>query len=369
MPRLSTIQAAAIVASVLLYASAIAANPAHVHVAGPLQSQPQPSAPATGALKSGALVDILERKGFWAHVRGGAQTGWLKLGRLSVDSGGSGNEIAALASGRTGSNNVVSASGGRGLDATDLARATPDTASVAALVRSAASEAAAEQFAKSGRLKTRHIGYMRESASDTRRVRDERKQAPRFNPCVNPGGACDRRRAGLAQAQSLSDLLGKPSKDNQPDLGGILGQVKDLTGGQSANDEARSGETIAATVFGAARPWRNPSIQSYVNLVGRNLARQVERKDVQWRFAVLDTPSINAMAFPGGIVVVTRGLYALLASEDELAAVLAHEIAHVNRRHQWKVIQQQKLVALAGDAVTRGDPGARPRWWRTSAPS
>jgi predicted Zn-dependent protease len=164
-------------------------------------------------------------------------------------------------------------------------------------------------------------------------------------------------------AQSFPDLgsIGKSgsSKDSTlpGGLGGILGQVKDLTGGQSADDEARSGETIAATVFGAAPPWRNPAAQSYVNLVGRNLARQVERKDVQWRFAILNTPSINAMAFPGGIVVVTRGLYALLTSEDELAAVLAHEIAHVNRRHQWKVIQQQKLVALAGDAVTRGDPG------------
>ena len=160
-----------IVASVLFYAGAAAGNPAHVRVAGPLQSQPLPSAPAAGAVKTGALVDIVERKGFWAHVRSGALTGWLKLSRLSVDSGGSGSEIVALASGRTGSNNVVSASGGRGLDATDLARATPDNASVAALARSAASEAAAEQFATSGRLKTRHINYMRESkaAGDTRR--------------------------------------------------------------------------------------------------------------------------------------------------------------------------------------------------------
>jgi len=162
----------------------------------------------------------------------------------------------------------------------------------------------------------------------------------------------------LAHAQ-FPDLssLGKstPGKDN--DLGNVLGQLKELAGGQSADDEARSGEAIAARVFGAAPPLRNSAMQSYVNLVGRNLARQVERKDVQWRFAILDTPSVNAMAFPGGIVVVTRGLYARLASEDELAAVLAHEIAHVNRRHQWKVIQQQKLIALAGDAVTRGDPG------------
>jgi predicted Zn-dependent protease len=166
---------------------------------------------------------------------------------------------------------------------------------------------------------------------------------------------------GLAHAQSfpLPDLGGKSSKDSPlpGGLGDIFGQVKELAGGQSSEDETRSGDAIAATVFGAAPAWRNKAAQSYVNLVGRNLARQVERKDVQWRFAILDTPSINAMAFPGGIVLVTRGLYTLLATEDELAAVLAHEIAHVNRRHQWKVIQQQKLIALAGDAATRGDPG------------
>jgi predicted Zn-dependent protease len=161
-----------------------------------------------------------------------------------------------------------------------------------------------------------------------------------------------------AQAQFPLDLGGvKSGKNGQLDLGGIIGQVKDLAGGQSADDEARSGDAIAATVFGAAPPWRKPAAESYVNLVGRNLARQVERKDVRWRFAILDTPSINAMAFPGGIVVITRGLYALLGSEDELAAVLAHEIAHVNRRHQWKVIQQQKLVALAGNAVASSDAG------------
>lgn len=169
---------------------------------------------------------------------------------------------------------------------------------------------------------------------------------------------------GLAHAQSFSlpDLGGltkSGSGKTSPlpsGLGDAVSQVKDLTGSQSADDEASSGAVIAAPVFGAAPPWRNPAVQSYVNLVGRNLARQVERKDVLWRFAVLDTPSINAMAFPGGIVVITRGLYALQTSEDELAAVLAHEIAHVNLRHQWKVIQKQKLIALAGNAVARNDP-------------
>jgi hypothetical protein len=123
-------------------------------------------APATGSVKAGTLVDIVQRKGFWAQVRSGAQIGWLKLGRLSLDSGGSAREIAALASGRTGSNNVVSASGGRGLDAADLARATPDAAAVSAL--SAASEAAATQFARSGGLKTRQIDYIREPKTTMR---------------------------------------------------------------------------------------------------------------------------------------------------------------------------------------------------------
>ena len=135
------------------------ASPAHVRVAGPLQSQPTTTAPATGNVKAGALVDIVARRGFWAQVRGGSGAGWLKLSRLSLDSGGGAAQIAALASGRTGTGNVVSASGGRGLDAADLASATPDNAAVAAL--SGASESAAAQFAAAGKLKTRAIAYLR----------------------------------------------------------------------------------------------------------------------------------------------------------------------------------------------------------------
>jgi uncharacterized protein YraI len=160
LPRFNFIHAAALAACALFHAGTAMADSAHIRVAGPLQSQPLPAAPVTGTVKAGVAVDIFQRKGFWAHVRGGTQTGWLKLDRLSMGGGGSGGDIAALASGRTGSNNVVSASGGRGLDATDFAKATPDPASVSALSRVAASEAAAAQFAASGRLKTRHIDYM-----------------------------------------------------------------------------------------------------------------------------------------------------------------------------------------------------------------
>lgn len=158
MPRLNR---SAVLFAALLFCGPAAADPAHVSVAGPLQAQPLASAPSVGAIKAGTAVNIIARKGFWAQVKGGPLTGWLKLGRLSLDGGGgSGADIAALASGRTGSGNLVNASGGRGLDATDFARATPDTAAVTALSRSAASEAQAANFAAAGKLKTRQMSYV-----------------------------------------------------------------------------------------------------------------------------------------------------------------------------------------------------------------
>ena len=170
MRLLKSVQATIVVAA-LLCAGAAMAEPAKVRTAGPLQAQPLAAATSTGSVKAGTTVDILQRKGFWARVKSGAQTGWLKLSRLSLGSGVSGNEIAALASGRTGSGNVVSASGGRGLDAADFERATPDSAAVAALSRTAASEAAAEKFARSGGLKTRKIDYIRAPKTNTRSQR------------------------------------------------------------------------------------------------------------------------------------------------------------------------------------------------------
>lgn len=160
LPNSPSMRAAMLLAGLVFFACDAGAGPAHVRTTGPLQSQPAPKAPVAGTIKAGTPVEIFERKGFWAHVRGKSETGWLKLDRLSLDSGDKANQIAALASGRTGSNNVVSASGGRGLDAANLASASPDAKAVAALADIAASERAAEQFARKGGLVTRRIDYL-----------------------------------------------------------------------------------------------------------------------------------------------------------------------------------------------------------------
>lgn len=79
--------------------------------------------------------------------------------------------------------------------------------------------------------------------------------------------------------------------------------------------------------------YNNPAVQSYVNALGQRLAAQSHRKQLKWHFTVLDTPTINAFALPGGYVYVTRGIMAYLDSDADLAGVVGHEIGHVTARH------------------------------------
>ena len=68
---------------------------------------------------------------------------------------------------------------------------------------------------------------------------------------------------------------------------------------------------------------------------------------------MIDSRDVNAFAAPGGYIFVTRGLYALLQSEAELAGVLAHEIGHVIRQHHLKILQQSRLLDLGGKLLAK----------------
>ncbi len=97
--------------------------------------------------------------------------------------------------------------------------------------------------------------------------------------------------------------------------------------------EIRVGREVAARILSRHSLYQDQELQRYVNLLGRGLALQGDRPDLDFYFAVLDTEQVNAYAAPGGYVFVTRGALALMEDEAELVAVLAHEIAHVNARH------------------------------------
>ncbi|MHB1292110.1 MAG: M48 family metallopeptidase, partial [Sulfuricella sp.] len=93
-------------------------------------------------------------------------------------------------------------------------------------------------------------------------------------------------------------------------------------------------------------------MQKYVDQMGRWLALQTERPDLNWHFGVLDSPNINAFAAPGGYIFITQGLLLKLRNEAELAGVLAHEIAHVLRRHHLNAIQKNARVGIVADVLS-----------------
>lgn len=135
----------------------------------------------------------------------------------------------------------------------------------------------------------------------------------------------------------------------------IIDSVKNVGKATQEIDEKQEieiGQDMAARLLGAAPLLDHPRAQRYVNDVGRWLASQTERPDLPWRFGVLDAPQLNAFAVPGGTIFLTRGLVQSMKSEAELAGVLAHEIAHVVKKHHLNAIQKSAQAALAGDALT-----------------
>lgn len=87
-------------------------------------------------------------------------------------------------------------------------------------------------------------------------------------------------------------------------------------------------------------------LQSYVQGLGMNLARDSERPDLPWSFSVLDDPTPNAFAFPGGPIFVTRGMMGLMRNEAELASVLGHEIGHVTARHSVAMMTRAQVAQI-----------------------
>jgi predicted Zn-dependent protease len=128
----------------------------------------------------------------------------------------------------------------------------------------------------------------------------------------------------------------------------------------SEQEELKVGREVAANLLGAAPLVNDGALQRYVNNVGRWVSLQGERKDLPWRFGVIDSNDINAFAAPGGYIMITRGLYQRLNDETELAGVLAHEVAHVLKRHHIDLMRKQALIAEGGKAAEKaaGDENA-----------
>lgn len=115
----------------------------------------------------------------------------------------------------------------------------------------------------------------------------------------------------------------------------VAGAAQRATAEITPRQEYYIGRAVAATILKQYRPWNHPAANAYVNKVGQSLALVSDAPQTfgGYHFLVLDSPEINAFAAPGGLILVSRGLLACCGSEDELAAVLAHEISHVQLKH------------------------------------
>jgi hypothetical protein len=130
-----------------------------------LRAEANEQSATAGNVSAGTKFDVLERKGFWVKLKAGNATGWAKLSALNLDQGSSGagsagSVLGGLASGRTGSGNIVSSAGTRGLSAEELKAAKPDMEAVAQVKRQAAAVPAATSYAQTAGLKLRQIEYL-----------------------------------------------------------------------------------------------------------------------------------------------------------------------------------------------------------------
>lgn len=253
-----------------------------------LRAEPLPTALVVGRAQAGERVSARERRGFWRRVelRSGL-TGWVRISSVRLFAPGPAAGLAAVASGRDATNNVVLVSGTRSMlghnapfDRTTILAATADPAVMRSLSSVSYDAATRARFVASGSLVPRKI------------------KLPGPSP-IDPSVA-------------------------------------------SAVDPRLAQDEIAAALFGVAKPITENSIQAYVNQVGQWVVSRIGG-GMQWRFVIVESPSIISFALPGGLVIVSSGLYRLLTTEDELAAVLAREIAHARRGHHLKNLRQPSI--------------------------
>ena len=147
--------------------------------------------------------------------------------------------------------------------------------------------------------------------------------------------------------------------------------------GVTVTDEEKMARSFLKVIYRQYEFIDDPDITDYVSKIGNRIVAGLEKPLFNYHFYVIKTDPYNAFAIPAGYIFINSGLLMAMDDEDELAGILAHEIAHVNARHISQKIERSKKIgwarmagmvagalmgiAGAGDAaqaVTRGSAGA-----------
>ena len=122
----------------------------------------------------------------------------------------------------------------------------------------------------------------------------------------------------------------------------------------SQNDEAQIGRAIMRDIRASGQLVEDPLVNEYINEIGSRVAAQTNDDGVNFTFFVIEDPRINAFALPGGYIGIHTGLLEATRSEDELAGVLAHEVAHVTQRHLARAIHASSRQSILSTAIMLG---------------
>ncbi len=166
--------------------------------------------------------------------------------------------------------------------------------------------------------------------------------------------------SGCATVADVGATIGETAGVITPQQGQSLrkvGEAADKTFADiTPEQEYYIGRAVGATIVNKFAVYSDERATSYLNLLGQTLAQASARPETfgGWHFLILDSDEINAFAAPGGFIFVSRGMLRLCRSEDDLAAVLAHEVAHVELQHALRAIKGSRLTSALTTLAVEG---------------
>ncbi|MBI3794550.1 MAG: M48 family metalloprotease [Nitrospinae bacterium] len=118
------------------------------------------------------------------------------------------------------------------------------------------------------------------------------------------------------------------------------------------------GREVAASVLAKYPLYNNDKATRYVNLVGKSLARNAARPELEFKFGIIDADAVTAISAPGGYIFISSGALEAMDDEAELAGVLAHEIIHTSQRHIVKELNIKGADSTAAAGMSHLIGGA-----------
>ena len=148
--------------------------------------------------------------------------------------------------------------------------------------------------------------------------------------------------AGTAVAVGAGVMTADQAKSANTSMAAVVKATEALT----PENEYYIGRAVGATVLTSYKPYNAEKATRYVNTLGQALAMCSDMPQTfgGYHFLILDSDEINAFAAPGGLIFVTRGMLRCCKDETSLAAVLAHEVGHVELKHGLASIKKGRIT-------------------------